>query len=105
VAQRRGRQDRRAGVGPHRGKGPGLKKLTALLDAAAGIEYEGESPPEWTDDDITARQAFNLLANGTGAFDWAGLPFVVAYLGVTDIDLLIYRLALMKLHRPPKEDN
>jgi hypothetical protein len=42
-----------------------------------------------------------LLATGTGAFDWAGLPIVCALLGVQDVELLIDRLMVIKLHKPP----
>ena len=49
-----------------------------------------------------ALHAYNLMANGMGGLDWAALPYVVAYLGVLDVEALIDRLRVIKLHRPPK---
>lgn len=46
--------------------------------------------------------AWNLLANGSGGIDWTGLDFVAEFLGVQDIELLVTRLAVIKLHKPPK---
>jgi hypothetical protein len=51
---------------------------------------------------LIAIHAFNMLANGMGGCDWAGLPYVVAYLGVQDVEGLLDRLRVIKLHRPPK---
>lgn len=48
--------------------------------------------------------AYNLLANGMGGLDWAGLPIVAAYLGITDIEPLIHALGVIKAHRPPDDD-
>ena len=42
----------------------------------------------------------NLLATGTGGLDWAGLPAVAEWLGVTDLDGLLTRLEVIKMHRP-----
>lgn len=44
-----------------------------------------------------------LLANGQGGFDWAGLPLLVGWLGIEDVEGLMTRLAVMKLHKPDKE--
>jgi len=52
-----------------------------------------------------ALEAYALLANGSGGFDWAGLPFVVQLLGVTDVELLLRRLCVIKLHRPPTNED
>lgn len=49
-------------------------------------------------------QAYNLLANGMGGIDWAGLEVVAAYLGIQRIDPLIHALGVIKAHRPPKPD-
>lgn len=49
-----------------------------------------------------AMKAWNMLANGMGGLDWAGLPAVLAYLGITDVDGLIHRLQVIKLHKPPE---
>lgn len=45
-----------------------------------------------------------LLGNGMGGFDWAGLPLVCAWLGITDVDGLLYRLRIIRLHRDPEDD-
>jgi hypothetical protein len=42
------------------------------------------------------------LANGSGGMDWAGLPTVVAWLGVADVDTLLHHLAVINAWRPPK---
>ena len=44
-----------------------------------------------------------MLANGSGAIDWAGLPLVCELLGVKDVESLIHRLTTIKNHRPAKE--
>lgn len=82
--------------------GAGRKKLTALLDAQAGVEYEGEEPPQHGDAERIAIRAFNLMANGMGGIDWSGLQMVVEYLGVTDIDDLVHRLEVIRTHKPPE---
>lgn len=46
-------------------------------------------------------KAYSLLANGMGAFDWAGLPHVCALLGVDDPEALVWRLQTIKTHRKP----
>lgn len=76
-------------------------KLTALLDAAAGIEYEGEAKPAAGEDDRMAIRAWNLLADEMGGIDYAGLPLVCAHLGVADIDGLLIRLSTIKSHKKP----
>ena len=47
---------------------------------------------------------FNALSNGRGGLDWAGLPLMVMKFGVEDVGDLIERLTIIKLHRPPEED-
>lgn len=42
------------------------------------------------------------LANGSGGMDWAGLPTVVAWLGVADVDTLLHHLAVINAWRPPR---
>ena len=46
-----------------------------------------------------------MLANGMGGLDWAGLPLACAYYGVADIDALVHRLMVIKLHRAAKDDD
>lgn len=59
-------------------------------------------PPQADDGDRIAIRAFNLLANGTGGIDWAGLPVVVELLGVEDIEDLLHRLEVIRMHKPPE---
>ncbi len=42
---------------------------------------------------------YGLLSNGMGGLDWAGLPFVCGALGVRDVEGLLQRLTVIKLHR------
>lgn len=48
-------------------------------------------------------QAWLLLKDGMGGFDWAGLPYVVAHLGVQDVPALIEALLTIKTYTPPKD--
>lgn len=73
-----------------------------MLDAQAGIQYRGEAPPEPTSDDRLALRVWNMLANGMGGLDWAGLPLAVAHFGIADVDGLLHRLQVIKSHNPPK---
>lgn len=50
-----------------------------------------------------AIRAWNLLADGNGGIHWAGLPYVVELLGVRDLEALLDRLLVIKLHRPPEQ--
>jgi hypothetical protein len=79
------------------------KKLTALLDARHGVEYEGEEPEPPTPASLVAWKAWLMLSNGMGALDWAGVEPVADLLGVPDSDfeLFIDRLLLIKLYRKP----
>lgn len=51
-------------------------------------------------DDIAASRAYALLANGMSGLDWTGLPLVAEMLGVTDLEMFLHRLTVIKLHRP-----
>ena len=78
------------------------KKLTALLDfQSAEVRYEGEEPPQADPLDTVAIRCWNLLADGQGGLNWAGLELVAAWLGVDDLDGLLQRLQVIKLHKPP----
>lgn len=46
-----------------------------------------------------AIKAWNLLTNGMGGLDYAGLPLVCAKLGVRDVDGLVDRLLVIKMHK------
>ncbi len=50
---------------------------------------------------MVAFSAWRLLSNGMGGVDWAGLDLVVELLGVSDVEGLVRRLAVIKAHRPP----
>jgi hypothetical protein len=47
-----------------------------------------------------AVRAFNMLANGRGGIDWAGLPVVSAFLAVDDVEALIDDLETLVTHKP-----
>jgi hypothetical protein len=74
------------------------KKLTALLDAQAGIEFEGEAAPQYDADSRLAIKAWNYLACGPSAIDWAGVPIVAELLGIEDLEGLLHRLLVIKTH-------
>ena len=40
--------------------------------------------------------AWSFLHTGQGSLDWAGLPVVVEYLGITDVEGLLTRLQVIK---------
>lgn len=70
--------------------------LDAAADRAAGIQYEGEHPPQPSHEDGIAMRAWALLANPAGGLEWAGLPLVCEWLGVQDVDGLLWRLGVIK---------
>lgn len=79
------------------------KKLTALLDAQSGVEFEGETKPLPAADEAIAIRAWNLLATGSGGIDWSGLPVVAELLGVEDVEGLLTRLEVIRMHKPPEQ--
>ena len=44
-----------------------------------------------------------MLANGVGGLDWAGLPLACRYHGVVDVEGLLHRLLIIKLHNPKRD--
>lgn len=50
-----------------------------------------------------AIRIFNGLSNGVGGLDWAGLPLLVTYHGVRDVEGLLHRLLVIKGHHPPQD--
>jgi hypothetical protein len=44
-----------------------------------------------------AIKAYNLLSNGMGGIDWAGLDVVVEMLGIEDVEALIEALLSIRL--------
>ena len=93
--------------GPPRRAGRSSKKLTALLDhhaaAQSGVQFEGDTAQasHAGAQDVAALKAWNLLANGSGGIDFAGLPLVAEWLDITDIDGLLTRLAVIRTYKPP----
>lgn len=53
--------------------------------------------------DRMALRIHNLLSNGTGGIDWAGVPLWVELLGVRDVEGLLLRLETIVIHRAPEE--
>ncbi|MBP7423854.1 MAG: hypothetical protein KA806_10515, partial [Sulfuritalea sp.] len=96
-------QDHRPDPGARRSEGRHRKKLTAHLDAAAGVEYDGETLPALSDAEHLAFKVASLLKTGTGGLNWAGLPLIAGWLGCTDPDGLLERLAVIALYQKPKE--
>ena len=50
-----------------------------------------------------ATRARNLLANGMGGIDWAGLPLACAYLGVQNVEPFIDALQVLLTYEPPDD--
>jgi len=69
----------------------------------AGVEFEGEEPPKAEPDDVLAFHAHSMLANGMGGVDWTGLPLACAVFGVRDVEALIHRMLVIKMHRTEKD--
>lgn len=74
-----------------------------MLDWQAGVRFDGEDAPQADPSTALAIQAFNHLSNGSGAFDWSGLPYVVAELGISDVSGLMHALLVIKTHKPPED--
>jgi len=78
--------------------------VTALLDAQAGVQYEGETAdPSPCPHAAQAVRAWNHLSNGMGGIDWQGLDAVTTLLQVADeqVELLLVRLLAIKTYKPP----
>lgn len=48
---------------------------------------------------------FNVLCDGFGGVNWAGLDLWVEKLGIEDVDGLLDRLRIIKLHKPTRDAN
>jgi len=46
---------------------------------------------------------YRLLANGMGGIDWAGLPLLAGWMGVTDMEGLMQRLVAIRMHQTNRE--
>lgn len=86
----------------HRATGARPKKLIALLEAG---QYEGEASPEQNPEHTLVIQAWNMVSDGTGSVDWAGVPIVAAMLGIEDLETFIRRLMTIKHHRPGESND
>ena len=60
--------------------------------------------PELGDSDVEALKVVSLLKTGSGGTDWSGLPLVAGWMGITDLDGLLERLAVILQHHRNKED-
>jgi len=50
-----------------------------------------------------ALTVFNIIKNGQGGLDFAGLPLVCEWLGVGDVAGLLQRLVVIKTYRKPAD--
>lgn len=66
-------------------------------------DREGAEEPLATDDETMALTVFNIIKNGHGGLDFAGLPLVCEWLGVNDVAALLQRLVVIKTWRKPSE--
>ena len=44
-----------------------------------------------------------ICANGMGGIDWGAVPFACEYLGISDVEMLVERLLVIKAYKPPKD--
>ena len=65
------------------------------------MTFEGIKP-EFRSEDYIALSIYNALCDGMGGINWAGLELWVEKLGVTDVDGLLDRLVVIRMHEPPK---
>lgn len=72
-----------------------------MLDRQHGIQHDDAPQPDAMD--TLAITAYNLLRTGMGGLDWAGLPLVCEYLGVRDLEGLLWRLEAIQHYRAPQE--
>lgn len=50
-----------------------------------------------------ALMVFNGLSNGMGGISWEGLPYLVEFYGIKDLEGLIHRLYIIRNHQPPNQ--
>jgi len=64
-------------------------------------------PPDepLSDENAAAIKAWNLLSNGMGGIDWAGLGFVAELLGVSDLEALADALLCIRTRPTGREDS
>lgn len=66
--------------------------------------HEGEDTPQASHADRLAICAWNYLTDGQGGIDWSGLELIASTLGIDDLEDLMHRLLVIKLHKPPGKD-
>lgn len=65
----------------------------------------GSERPKWSDADALATKVYALCANGMGGLDWSAVPLQAARYGVDDVEGLLDRLEVIKLHRRPEKED
>lgn len=66
--------------------------------------WEGEAAPVASADDHAAIRVHAMLSNGMGGYDWAGLPLMVEWIGVQDVEGLLARLHAIRQHMAQDDD-
>jgi hypothetical protein len=66
---------------------------------------EGAALQQPAADEATAIAVFHALKTGQGGIDWAGLPTMLEWFGVSDVAGLLQRLIVIKTYRKPAERN
>jgi len=74
--------------------------MNLLLDAQAGIKWDGEKDPQSSPEYDLALTAWNYLCDKNQGIDWSGLPYVIEKLAVEDIDALMDHLLAIKTYKP-----
>lgn len=64
---------------------------------------QGDTPPACSREDLQALEVWRLVSNGMGGMDAGWLPYAVALHEVEDIEGLLRRLTVIKLHRPNRQ--
>ncbi len=54
-------------------------------------------------DEATAIAVYHALKNGQGGIDWAGLPAMLEWFGVSDVAGLLQRLIVIKTYSKPTD--
>jgi hypothetical protein len=52
-----------------------------------------------------AIKGFNLLTNGMGGMDWAGLPVVVELLGIDDVEQFLWNILTIRSDPGDEDDD
>ncbi len=65
---------------------------------------EGDLPTSTRNDEIAARIA-RLAANGMGGYDWRGVEMLADLFGVSDVEMLVERLGVIKAYESPNQQD